>query len=543
MSRSWRFAASIAGGELDAGWHVIGNPMGMPTTSIWTAPRHEPHPELRDDLDIDVAIVGAGITGLTAAILLARAGRSVVVLEGQSIGDGVTGNTTAHLTQVIDKRYAQIESSFGIETARAVARSSNEAITRIEAFANETPGACGFVRLPGYLYVDRNDSEDIRELDEELAAAARAGLDVHDVSVLPVAFGGDVLRALRFDDQAAIDAGLYLATLARLAVEAGARIFESSRVVAIDDVEAVLHLDSGAEVRAKHLFLATHAAPHPHFLQLKVHGYLSYVLAFRADASVAPGLFWDTHDPYRYVRSVTREDGAYVLVGGADHRTGTEHETERNFEELARYAEARWGLRDRASSWSAQVFDSIDGLPFIGHRPSAPRAFYATGFGGNGMTFGTLAASIVSDAILGVKNEWADIYAATRAEPISAVVPFLKENVQVPLHFVQDWIGGHTDVRNVGDIAPGDGAVVRTGDRRLAVYRDPHGDLHAVSPVCTHLGCLVKFNAAESSWDCACHGSRFGVDGRVLSGPATKPLAAKPTPDDVPDVWGEETTR
>jgi Rieske Fe-S protein len=286
-----------------------------------------------------------------------------------------------------------------------------------------------------------------------------------------------------------------------------------------------VHLEHGPVIRAKKVFVATHAPLNRVFLQTKVHAYRSYVLAY-GDVPLSDGLFWDTEDPYHYFSRFAVDGTPYLILGGEDHKTGTEVDTARHHAALRTWADQRFTPHIPTHSWSAQVEEPVDGLPYIGRNSVSENVFVATGFSGNGITFGTVAAQIVADLVNGRESPAGELYAATRIKPLASAAEFVSENVDFPVHFVSDRLHP-AEVKTADDIAPGQGKTMRVRGERLSVYRDPAGALHAVSSVCTHLGCLVKFNATETSWDCPCHGSRFGVDGAVLDGPATRPLPKK----------------
>jgi glycine/D-amino acid oxidase-like deaminating enzyme/nitrite reductase/ring-hydroxylating ferredoxin subunit len=492
------------------------------TVSIWeaTAERHG-HPRVeRDDLHVDVAVVGAGITGATAAMLVKLAGARVALVDARTVGSGVTAGTTAHITEVIDTRYRTLEDRFGEDGARMAAQSSRAAIERIAELSRRLSIRCDLERLPGYLFTERED--EVEELKSELEAARRAGVRAElERPALPIV----VKAGIRFDDQATFNPLSYVLGLADRVEGDGSYVFENSRVLAIDDGDpCLLHFENGATLRAGQVILATHAPIDSVILNTRIAQYRSYVVA--GPVEQAPhGLFWDTASPYHYVRSYRAGGRTELIVGGEDHRTGQDPETEEAFDRLAEYA-ARFGLEAVERRWSAQVIEPVDGLPFIGKNPDSDRVYVATGFSGNGMTLGTVAAMILSDACLGRPNPYADLYAATRVKPFAGLGTFISTNVAFPLHLLSDRLRP-PEVRSVEEIERDDGRIVRVGGERLAVYRDVAGSYHAVSAICTHLGCQVAFNRAEKSWDCPCHGSRFALDGSVLDGPAITPLAQR----------------
>ncbi|MDP9001777.1 MAG: FAD-dependent oxidoreductase [Myxococcota bacterium] len=491
--------------------------------SLWSATVPPvAYPALSADAEVDVVVVGGGITGVTAAFLLADAGQRVLLVEARRLGSGVTSGSTVHLTEAVDTRYHQIEKDFGKEGARLVAISSRAAIERVSALTVAHGIASDLVRRPGLLFTESED--DLDELKKECEAATRAGLHVELLADagLPFATRG----ALRFPDQAQMHGLRYLKGLAKAAHSKGAMLHEESRVVTVDDGDpCTVHLEHGPTIRARKVFVATHAPLNRVFLQTKIHAYRSYVLAF-ANAQVGDALFWDTQDPYHYFSSFAFDGTSYLIVGGEDHKTGTTLKTEEHFDALADWAKQHFRLTVPAYRWSAQVEEPVDGLPYIGRNSMSENVYVATGFSGNGITFGNVAAQIVTDLVLGRESPWADLYAATRIRPIASASEFASENIDFPMHFVSDRLHP-VEARQARDIAPGEGKTMRVRGERLAVYRDPQGMLHAVSSVCTHLGCLVRFNAAATSWDCPCHGSRFDVDGEVLDGPAIRPLTRK----------------
>lgn len=496
--------------------------------SLWLATSEAgKFPKLRSGIRAEVCVVGGGISGITAALLLQRAGKSVVLLEAERLAHGVTGFTTAHLTEEIDTRYSVLESKFGVEGTQLIAESQRASLDRIAAFVKELRADCDFERVPGYLYSE--GVHQVEDLHEEAEACLRYGLPVSLTTEVPLPF--PVKLGARFEGQAQFHAGKYMAEMTAAFVRGGGRIHERTRVLSIEDGEpAVVETESG-KVTAADVFVATNSPiANRFFLHTKLFPYRSYVLGVRlrqgtdAGSPLAKGLFWDMDDPYHYIRSHPVRGGEIVLIGGEDHKTGQEPDTRLPFERLEAYSRARFDIASIDYRWSAQVIEPVDGLPMIGLNSASSHIFVASGFSGNGMTNGTLSGMIVSDLILGNENRWAEIYDPTRVKPMASARKFVEENIDFPMHLLGDRLKP-SEVPSIGEVPPGEGRLVKHGGRTLAVYRTDDGEVRTLSAVCTHMACLVKWNKAETSWDCPCHGSRFDTEGRVVDGPAVTGLA------------------
>jgi glycine/D-amino acid oxidase-like deaminating enzyme/nitrite reductase/ring-hydroxylating ferredoxin subunit len=486
------------------------------------------YPPLDADAECDVCIVGAGIAGLTTAHTLARAGKRVIVLDDGPIGGGETGRTTAHLSWALDDYYAEIEKVHGRDGARKAAESHRSAVDRIEAIVKEERIDCEFERVTGYWFAAEPGDEGL--LDAEAAAARRAGImDVTRVAAVP----GVPFRAsgLRFGNQAQFHPLKYLAGLARAIVRHGGRIHCGSHVAEFEPRPRRPQLKTSDKhaVTADAVVFATNSPVNDWVtMHTKQAAYRTYVIAVRIPrGSVPPGLYWDTRNPYHYVR-LTR-DGAdpLLIVGGEDHKTGQAEGNERRFGALLEWTRQHFPMAgDIAYRWSGQVIEPNDYMGFIGLNPGSENVYIATGDSGQGMTHGTIAGMLIPDLILGIENRWVKLYDPSRVTPRSAV-PFLRENMNVAAQYV-DWLTPG-EVSSPDEIPLGTGAVMRQGTKKFAVYRAEDGTPHIRSAVCPHLFCIVDWNSVEKTWDCPCHGSRFDRFGKVVNGPAISDLSI---PDD-----------
>ena len=498
------------------------------TTSVWMAtagvPKYAP---LAGDTTADVAIVGAGIAGLSTAYLLAKAGKKVVVLDDNAPGGGETGRTTGHLASALDDRFQFLEKAHGAEGARLAYESHDSAISEIEAIIKEESIACDFERLDGYLFLGLGQDEKI--LQDELEAAHRAGYsDVEFVPRAPLS-GFDTGRCLRFPRQAQFHVLKYLAGLAAAIERLGGSIHVGSHVNSIEGGSpAKLTTAAGPVVTAGAVVAAANAqlgVPlHP-----KQAAYRTYAIGLDAPAgTVFSGLYWDTLDPYHYVRTqrVSAVDGSgdhdVLIVGGEDHKTG-QGEVEGHFDALETWARERFPMAGAVEfRWSGQVMEPADGLAFLGRYPDGKEnAYLITGDSGHGLTHGMIGAMIVADLVEGRENPWAKLYEPSRKMHRS-LREYVGENVNTALRY-GEWLTPG-EVASADDVEPGHGVIVRKGLTKVAVYRDDAGAVHARSAVCPHLGCFVHWNDVERSWDCPCHGSRFDARGKVINGPATSNL-------------------
>ncbi len=500
--------------------------------SIWIDTAPVPHrPALSGDVSVDVCVIGGGITGLTSARLLKRAGMTVAVVDALSIGGGESGHTTAHLATHHDLYYRDTISKFGEDEARLVLESRRAAIAQIEAFVADEGIRCHYERVPAYLFSEQ--SGDVSELRDELEACNRIGMHVEWVDTIPARF--PVAGAIRFPNQAQFHPLEYLRGLSDRVSGNGSHLFEHTRVTSIDyGSPCRVHTATGS-ITCKHVILASNSPLNAMGLLItKIAAYRTYAMAFHVDPASAPlALLWDSGDPYHYVRMHRSGETTFLIVGGEDHKVGskendapTDHQTTADaaWRRIEGWTRGRFAVGEIAAKWSGQILEPADGLPYIGKYDE--NAWVATGFSGDGMTNGTMAAMLLTQEILGERTAIAKVYDSKRM-PTRGAGEYVRENVDFPKHLVTDRVR-RADTEQFRMVAPGEGKIVRMGKEKLAVFRDNDGSVHAFSPVCTHMGCHVRWNDAESSWDCPCHGSRYDArSGEPLNGPATMALHAK----------------
>jgi glycine/D-amino acid oxidase-like deaminating enzyme/nitrite reductase/ring-hydroxylating ferredoxin subunit len=494
-----------------------------PHPSFWveTTPDTS-YPVLDGTVEVDVCVIGGGITGITAAVLLKREGKTVALVESKRIVRGATGYTTAKVTAGHGAIYSQLESAFGEDGARTYAQSNQFAIERIAQFVDEDGIDCDFERKANYVYAE--SEEEVEGIEAEVEAAKRAGLPVSFERDSPLPY--EIAGAVRLENQAQFHPRKYLLALAATLPGDGSHVFEETTALDVDQGRPSVRTEQGT-VRAADVIVATHLPFEDSGLFFaKAHPHRSYAVCAPIDESAAPnGMFINAGLPTRSVRVLRDGERTLLNVGGEGHKPGAEDDTEQRYRTLEEFMRQHWPQAGEvAYSWSTQDYMSVDKVPFIGRlRRGSEHVYTATGYNKWGMTSGTLAGILLTDRIVGRRNEWADLYDSKRLNPKASLPKLLKENASAGLHFFADRIRP-ADESELEKLGPGDGAIARVDGRKRAVYRDESGALHVLSPVCRHLYCHVKWNPAEKSWDCPCHGSRYSGEGRVLQGPTVEPL-------------------
>ena len=472
-------------------------------------------------VDVDVAVVGAGIAGLTTALLLKRSGLRVAVLEAGAVCCATTGHTTAKVSTQHGLIYDTLSSSFGADGARAYAEANLAALGLIEELVREHEIDCDWERRAAYAYTE--DDSYVAQIEQEVEAAREAGLPATytEQTDLPWA----VKAAVRFDDQAQFHPRRYCLALARLVDGDGSHVFEQTRAFDVEEGTTCVVKTDRRDVRAAYVVLATHLP----FLDqggvfAKCHPEREYVLAVALEEPVPRGMYISAEQPTRSIRQHPFDGGELLILSGESHKTGQEEDPESRYATLEQFARERFAVRSVDYRWSTQDHMTVDQVPYIGKlRRGSELLYTATGFNKWGMTGGTTAAIVICDGILGRENPWSELFDPNRVKPVASAKQFVKENLNVARRFVADRITQRSPVA-LEALEPGEGQVTTAGAKQIAVARDSDGVLHAVSARCTHMGCIVRWNSAETTWDCPCHGSRFAADGTVIEGPAVDDL-------------------
>jgi glycine/D-amino acid oxidase-like deaminating enzyme/nitrite reductase/ring-hydroxylating ferredoxin subunit len=477
--------------------------------------------ENKADTVYDCLIVGAGITGLTAALLLQKAGKKTVIAEMHTVGFGTTGGTSAHINTFADTTYKETENAFGEEGAQLFANAINKGFSMIKENIDIYKIDCDYEDKTAYLYAE--DEEQAKELEEIYQGGIQVGIPVQYVEKAPTPV--PYLKVLQFDNQAQFHPLKYLQGLQKVYLDAGGIILENTKIEQLLNDNGVHIAESATiNIRARNVIYATHVPPNINVFNFRCAPYRSYVMAVKLKSGSYPdALIYDMQEPYHYVRTHNVDGQPLLIAGGLDHKTGHE-DSEKAFADLEKYIRKYYNVSSVKYKWSSQYYTPVDGLPYVGHLPFAADGIYcATGFNGNGMMLGTVSAKILSDLILEKKSIYAHLFSTTRVKPIDGFKEFIKENADVAYHFVADRVSvKETD--SLKRIKPGTGKVVEVDGKMVAAYRDDDGQIHALNPVCTHAKCIVGWNPEEKSWDCPCHGARYDIDGKVITGPATKDL-------------------
>lgn len=470
---------------------------------------------------VDVVIVGGGITGVTTALLLQKSGLQCVVAEAHNLCFGTTGGTTAHLNTFFDTSYNEVIKDFGELDAQLMAASARQALNLFKHNVAEYNIDCGYEEKDGYLYAQ--DKEQWEELEEIYKASKKAGVDVMYADTIPIPV--QFTKAIVYKAQAQIHPSKYVYGLAREFEKAGGVIMQNCTVTKVEEKGILVVETSAGDIKTKNVIYATHIPPGVNLLHFRNAPYRSYAMAVTLEDDNYPdALAYDMYDPYHYYRTQTIDGKKYLIVGGEDHKTGHEENTDHCFTRVEAHVRTHYNIDKIVNQWSSQYFEPSDGLAYIGHLPGNPENVYvATGYSGNGITYSHIAAITLRDLIVKGDSDFKEIYEPSRIKMVAGFANFVKENADVVKEFFAKRLAMEK-ITALADLAPGEARLVKYDGQSVALYKDEDGKFHAVNPVCPHAKCLVGWNNAEKSWDCPCHGSRFSVNGELLTGPARSDL-------------------
>lgn len=469
----------------------------------------------------DCLIIGAGITGLSTGLLLQQAGKKVVIAESRTPGFGTTGGTSAHINNFADTTYAEAKNAFGDEGAQLFAQAIQEGAGLIKSNIENFRISCDYEEKTGCLYAETEG--EVKQLADIFEGMQQVGVTAAytEKAPTPVSY----LQALEIPGQAQFHPIKYLQAIKAAFIKAGGILLENTFIEKLDERDD-LHIAqaAGQKIESKKVIYATHVPPGITVFSFRCAPYRSYVIAVKLKNNAYPdAVIYDLQEPYHYVRTHIIDGEQLLLVGGNDHKTG-HGDPEKAFADLEKYVHTYYTVSSVKYRWSSQYYIPADGFPYVGQIPLANDGILtATGFNGNGIMLGSVSAKILADLVLGIDNKYAELFSPSRIKPINGFMEFVKENADVAYHFIADRFGiPETDSLN--HLHPNTGKVLELDGEKLAVYRDEDGSIHALSPTCTHAGCIVNFNPAERTWDCPCHGGRFAIDGSVLTGPPTEAL-------------------
>ncbi|WP_019507785.1 FAD-dependent oxidoreductase [Pleurocapsa sp. PCC 7319] len=478
-----------------------------------------------ENVTVDVAIIGAGITGITAAYLLKKAGKTVALIEAQQIAASASGHTTAKVTSLHQLIYATLIDRHGEDAARLYGESNQAGVEFIAATVEKEGIDCDFQRNDTYSFAE--DKKNLDKIQKEYDAAVKLGLPAEFVTETTLPF--DIAGAIKFTNQAQFHVRKYLLHLANTIPGNGSYIFEDSRVQTVDEGTPCKVHANGITLQATDVLLTTHLPiVDTGLFFAKTYPQRSYIIGAKISEEKAPaGMYIGVGNNYHSIRTTPAEDGGLLLlIGGGGHKVGEKSETEESYQELARYIHSHFGIDKIDYRWSSQDYESFDKLPYIGKlTPANEHIYVATGFNLWGMSKGTMAGMLLADLVQGKTNPWADLYDSLRATPF-VTQESIKNNLDVGKHWVMDRLKGIQDW-STDDVKPGEGKIITLKGEKVGVYKDEAGKVTAVNATCPHLACIVNWNSAEKSWDCPCHGGRFTCDGKVIQGPAVKDLEQK----------------
>jgi len=478
---------------------------------------------LTRDLEADVLVIGSGIAGLSTAYEFLQRGRRVVVIDSGAIGSGMTARTMAHLSAISDEWYAELIARRGEEMARLFHESHSAVISRIAEIVAAHGITCNFRRLDGVLFAATEKDE--AKVAEEFDAAQRLGIEVERVIGVPFCGMGGA-RALRYPGQATFNPALYMRGLAGAIALHGGQFFADTPVMTVEEEGdgVVATVKKSVTIRARAAVIATNSPINDLVaIHTKQAPYRTYAVAFEVPKGAVPdALYWDTVDPYHYVRLEPTEASDILIVGGEDHKSGKADDGQERFARLEAWTR---GLIPQAGSvthlWSGQVMEPVDYTGFIGRNPGNKNIYVATGDSGQGMTHGAIAGMLIAELMTEGSQPWEQLYEPSR-KITRGLGEYISENMTAAKNMAEYLQRG--EISSPRELAPGEGAILRDGRHLVAVSRDEQRKLHKRSASCTHAGCVVHWNSTERCWDCPCHGSHFAPDGSVLNGPAVKPL-------------------
>lgn len=494
----------------------------MFTRSIWNAHSESTYfKTLEQNIEVDVAIIGGGITGITTAQLLKNSGLKVAVLEAKEVGRGTSGHSTGNLYVITDQLLSPIKKKYDNEVLKTVIRARREAFSLIERNVRDFAIDCDYKTQSMYVFEDSTT----QKIEEELNTAIDVGLLVNEVSSLPLPV--EFHRGMEIPGQATFNPLLYVQALAKHIDGDQCTIFENTEVREIREENSEVRLTTtSGTVTARHVIHATHT---PKGIEVQYHTvlgpYREYGIAVKLeDASLYPdGIYWTYQNKEKYsIRTYERDGEKFLLCIGKPHKVGQAEDNEEHIRKLIDFIGERFRIQEVVFKWGGQHYKPADLLPYIGKKSSASRQYVATGFSTDGLIYGTLSAQLISAEILGKGILYDGIFKASRHQPLKAAKDFIKENADVAVEFVKGLFTA--EIKEMESVLPGEAKIIVKDNHKIAVHRDRDGVLTATSAICTHMGCQVHFNNAEETWDCPCHGSRFSKTGEVIEGPALKPL-------------------